>query len=63
MLPISTFALILQLTEEGLAALAAETQKYYDIMTKFYCLRLALAPVLESLLILDKLLHLHEQVN
>lgn len=51
----------LQLTEEKVKELAEEMHMFYDSMAKFYCFRLALAPVVETLIILDKLLYLHEQ--
>lgn len=51
----------LQLSEKTIKELEFETCDSHDRMIKFYCLRLALAPVIETLIILDRLLYLHEK--
>ncbi|KAK3931497.1 Methyltransferase-like protein 25 [Frankliniella fusca] len=47
--------------EEKIQELDFETRGNHDRMIKFYCLRLALAPVIETLILLDRLLYLHEE--
>ncbi|XP_034245191.1 methyltransferase-like protein 25 [Thrips palmi] len=51
----------LELTEDKMNNLIMQTEKLHADMIKFYCFRLALAPVVEALLILDRLLFLYEQ--
>lgn len=51
----------LELTDEKIEKLLMDTESFHADMVKFYCFRLALAPVVETLIILDRLLYLYEQ--